>query len=122
MSVCQTMIICQNMNADHIATEGVLEPLLNTTEFTKTVATICAKFVLAVDTSSIQLNIMSALCVDHRAVIRLILLDLEDSVDADSVLEVSEDSADADSVSDSRFSRFSHSSHSGVLDVFVDFN
>jgi hypothetical protein len=74
------MNACQKMNADHVAKEGVSEPLVDTSEFMKTVATICAKSVLAADTNSIQPNITCVLCVDHRSMIRLVILK-EDSVD-----------------------------------------
>ncbi len=69
MSVCQTVNLCQNMNAGH-ATEGVSEPLLDTSEFMKPVAAIFAKSVLAVDTNSIQTGMVNVLCVDRRSVIR----------------------------------------------------
>ncbi len=69
MTVCQTVNLCQNVNAGH-ATEGVLEPLLDTSEFMKPVAMKYAKSVLAVDTNSIQPSITCVLCVDLRSMIR----------------------------------------------------
>ncbi|XER12691.1 hypothetical protein SATMO3_29190 [Sporomusa aerivorans] len=71
--------VCLNMNAGH-AIEGVSEPFLDTFEYMKPVAAIFAKSVLAVDTNSIQPSIVDVLCVEHRSMIRPVILK-EDSVE-----------------------------------------